>query len=569
MSVEQKKPEGDDRVRCTIGGAMSTSFDYIIIGAGTAGCLLANRLSADPGKRVLLIEAGPKDNYHWIHVPVGYLYCIGNPRTDWLFQTEPDAGLNGRTLRYPRGKTLGGCSSINGMIYMRGQARDYDQWAELTGDAAWGWDQVLLSFKQHEDHHKGATALHGAGGEWRVDKQRLRWDVLDAFALAAQQAGIPATPDFNQGDNEGVGYFEVNQKAGWRWNTAKAFLRPTCVDRPNFEMWTSAQVAKLLLETQADGTRRCTGASVSVNGEMVTATAQGEVILCAGSIGSPHLLQLSGIGPAALLKKHGIEVQHDAPGVGANLQDHLQIRAVFKVAGVPTLNTQANSLWGKAKIGLEYALKRTGPMSMAPSQLGAFTRSDPAQSHPNLEYHVQPLSLDAFGEPLHSFNAFTASVCNLNPTSRGSVALKSPNFDAAPAIAPNYLSTEVDRKVAADSLRVTRHIVAQPALKKYQPQEWKPGVQFQTDEELAKLAGDIATTIFHPVGTTKMGRADDPMAVVDSRLRVRGPGGLIGGLRVVDAGVMPLITSGNTNSPTLMMAEKASQWIIQDAVQAG
>ena len=547
---------------------MSTAFDYIIVGAGTAGCLLANRLSADPTKRVLLIEAGPQDNYHWIHVPVGYLYCIGNPRTDWLFKTEPDAGLNGRTLRYPRGKTLGGCSSINGMIYMRGQARDYDQWAQLTGDDVWGWDHVLPSFKQHEDHHKGATPLHGAGGEWRVDKQRLRWDVLDAFALAAQQAGIPATTDFNQGDNEGVGYFEVNQKAGWRWNTAKAFLRPTCVKRPNFELWTSAQVAQLVLEAQADGSQRCTGVKVRVKGEMVTATAHGEVVLSAGSIGSPHLLQLSGIGPAALLHQHGINVRHDAPGVGANLQDHLQIRAVFKVAGVKTLNTQANSLWGKAKIGLEYGLKRTGPMSMAPSQLGAFTRSDPAQPHPNLEYHVQPLSLDAFGEPLHPFNAFTASVCNLNPTSRGTVTLKSPNFDAAPAIAPNYLSTEIDRKVAADSLRVTRHIVAQPALAQYQPQEWKPGTQFQTDEELAQLAGDIATTIFHPVGTTKMGRDDDPMAVVDSRLRVRGPGGLIGGLRVVDAGVMPLITSGNTNSPTLMMAEKASQWIIQDALRA-
>jgi choline dehydrogenase len=398
-----------------------------------------------------------------------------------------------------------------------------------------------------------------------VDKQRLRWDALDAFALAAQQAGIPASTDFNQGNNEGVGYFEVNQKAGWRWNTAKAFLRPTCMERPNFELWTSAQVSKLRLQTQPDGRQHCTSVSVCVNGEMVTATAHGEVILSAGSIGSPHLLQLSGIGPAALLQQHGIEVQHDAPGVGANLQDHLQIRAVFKVAGVQTLNTQANSLWGKAKIGLEYALKRTGPMSMAPSQLGAFTRSDSGQAHPNLGCHVQPLSLDAFGEPLHSFNVFTASVCNLNPTSRGSVTIKSPNFDAAPAIAPNYLSTEVDRKVAADSLRVTRQIVAQPALQKYQPQEWKPGTPFQTDDELAQLAGDIATTIFHPVGTTKMGRADDPMAVVDSRLRVRGPGGLIGGLRVVDAGVMPLITSGNTNAPTLMMAEKASQWIIQDA----
>ena len=567
-----------------------TTFDYIIIGAGTAGCLLANRLSADATKRVLLIEAGRKDDYHWIHVPVGYLYCIGNPRTDWLYNTEPEAGLNGRALRYPRGKTLGGCSSINGMIYMRGQARDYDQWAQVTGDAAWRWDNALPYFKLHEDHYKGADAMHGArgtapqlmqagdtpykkllrgrnaGGEWRIEKQRLRWDVLDAFAQAAQQAGIPASDDFNRGNNEGVGYFEVNQKAGWRWNTAKAFLRPTCYARPNFEMWTSAQVAKLNIETRPDGSQVCTGVQVWASHEMVTATATREVLLCAGSVASPQLLQLSGIGPAALSQKYGIEVAVDAPGVGANLSDHLQIRAVFKVDNVKTLNTMANSLWGKAMIGLEYAFKRSGPMSMAPSQLGAFTRSDAAQPYPNIEYHVQPLSLDAFGEPLHGVNAFTASVCNLNPTSRGTVQIKSSKFEDAPAIAPNYLSTDADRKVAADSLRVTRNIVAQPALAKYKPIEWKPGTQFQTDEELAKLAGDIATTIFHPVGTTKMGKLDDPMTVVDSRLRVRGKHGLVAGLRVVDAGVMPTITSGNTNSPTLMIAEKAAQWIFEDAM---
>ena len=570
---------------------MSTTFDYIIIGAGTAGCLLANRLSADASKRVLLIEAGRRDDYHWIHIPVGYLHCIGNPRTDWLYQTESEPGLNGRTLRYPRGKTLGGCSSINGMIYMRGQARDYNQWAQLSGDESWNWDNTLPYFKLHEDHYKGASAAHGArgvlperlhdpadpyaellrhrqaGGEWRVEKQRLRWDVLDAFAQAAQQAGIPATADFNQGDNEGVGYFEVNQRAGWRWSTAKAFLRPTCYGRPNFEMWTSAQVAKLCLEPGADGRPQCTGVQVWTGDAMVTASATGEVILSAGSIGSPQILQLSGIGPAPLLQQHGIAVVHDAPGVGANLQDHLQIRAVFKVQGVKTLNTQAASLWGKALIGLEYALTRSGPMSMAPSQLGAFTRSDPVQPYPNIEFHVQPLSLDAFGEPLHRFNAFTASVCNLNPTSRGTVQIKSPQFADAPAIAPNYLSTEADRQVAADSLRVTRRIVAQPALAPYQPQEYKPGIQYQSDQALAQLAGDIATTIFHPVGTTQMGPAHDPMAVVDSRLRVRGQGGLIAGLRVVDAGVMPLITSGNTNSPTLMIAEKAAQWIVEDAAR--
>ena len=540
-----------------------TTFDYIIIGAGTAGCLLANRLSADRSKRVLLIEAGRKDDYHWVHIPVGYLYCIGNPRTDWLYHTEPAAGLNGRSLRYPRGKVLGGCSSINGMIYMRGQARDYDLWAEVTGDVRWRWDNALPYFKRHEDHYKGGDALHGAGGEWRVDKQRLRWDVLDAFAQAAVQAGIPASDDFNRGSNEGVGYFEVNQKNGWRWNTAKAFLRPTCYGRPNFEMWTSAQVAKLLMETLPDGQQRCTSVQVWNGREMVTAYATQSVVLTAGAIGSPQLLQLSGIGPAALLQQHGITPVVDLPGVGENLQDHLQIRAVFKVKGVKTLNTLANSWWGKAAIGMEYLFKRSGPMSMAPSQLGAFTRSDPSQPWPNIEYHVQPLSLDAFGEPLHPFPAFTASVCNLNPTSRGTVRLQSGDFKQAPLIAPNYLSTDADRQVAADSLRITRRIAAQPALAKYQPEEYKPGNQFQSDADLARLAGDIGTTIFHPVGTARMGRLDDPLAVVDPELRVRdGRGGVVQGLRVVDASVMPHITSGNTNSPVLMLAEKAAEWLI-------
>ncbi len=546
-----------------------TTFDYIVIGGGTAGCLMANRLSADRSKRVLLIEAGRKDDYHWIHIPVGYLYCIGNPRTDWLYQTEAEAGLNGRALRYPRGKTLGGSSSINGMIYMRGQSRDYDQWATLTGDDAWRWENALPDFKRHENHYLGDEqnaaqrdpnfrAYHGHGGEWRVEKQRLRWDVLDAFAEAAKQAGIPHSIDFNRGDNEGVGYFQVNQKEGLRWNTARAFLRPTCYGRPNFELWNSAQVTRLVTQRGADGELRCTGVEVWDGVAHVTAEATSEVVLCAGAIGSPQILQLSGIGPAALLRQHGIDVVVDLPGVGANLQDHLQIRSVYTVNGAPTLNVLSSSWMGKARIGLEYLFKRSGPMSMAPSQLGAFTRSDPAQPYANLEYHVQPLSLDAFGEPLHSFPAFTASVCNLNPTSRGTVNIRSANFEDAPLIAPNYLSTAEDRQVAADSLRVTRRIVAQPALAKYQPEEFKPGLQYQTDEELARLAGDIATTIFHPVGTTKMGRADDPMAVVDSHLRVRG----VAGLRVVDAGVMPTITSGNTNSPTLMIAEKAATWIV-------
>jgi choline dehydrogenase len=540
------------------------TFDYVIVGAGTAGALLANRLSADTQCRVLLIEAGPRDNYHWIHIPVGYLYCIGNPRTDWLYNTEPDAGLNGRALRYPRGKTVGGSSSINGMIYMRGQSRDYDHWAELLGDDTWNWDHVLPAFMKHEDHYLAAGAndpgfaeFHASGGEWHVEKQRLRWDILDAFAQAAEQAGIARSNDFNRGNNERVGYFEVNQKNGWRWNTAKAFLRPSCNGRPNFTMWTDAQVARLIIGTDPDGRRRCTGAQVWDGRQMTRVHAAREVILCAGSIGSPHLLQLSGIGPAQLLRAHGIDVIADSPGVGANLQDHLQIRAVYKIDGAPTLNVLASSLYGKAKIGLEYLLKRTGPMSMAPSQLGAFTRSSPEHAWPNLEYHVQPLSLDAFGEALHAFAAFTASVCNLNPTSRGAVRIKTPHFNDAPLIAPNYLSTDADRQVAVDSLRLTRRIVAQPALARYAPVEWKPGVQYQSDADLVRLVGDIATTIFHPVGTTKMGADGDTMAVLDARLKVRG----IEGLRVVDAGAMPTITSGNTNSPTLMIAEKAAAWI--------
>ena len=535
-------------------------YDYVIVGAGTAGCLLANRLSADRRCRVLLVEAGGRDDYHWIHIPVGYLYCIGNPRTDWLFQTEADPGLNGRALRYPRGKVLGGCSSINGMIYMRGQARDYEHWAALTGDDSWRWDACLPHFKRHEDHWRGADDWHGAGKEWRVEKQRLRWEILDAFAAAAREAGIPATEDFNRGDNEGVGYFEVNQKSGVRWNTSKAFLHPV-LRRPNLQVWTGALTSRVLLENG-----RATGIDVLPvgRGAPLQAMAAREVVLCAGAIGTPQLLQLSGIGAGESLRAHGITPRHELPGVGENLQDHLQIRAVFSVQGVKTLNTIANSNWGKAKIGLEYLFKRSGPMSMAPSQLGAFTRSAPDQAHPNVEYHVQPLSLDAFGEPLHSYNAFTASVCNLNPGSRGRVLLRSGRAEDAPRIQTNYLSTPEDRQVAAETLRLTRRIAAMPALAKYRPQEVKPGLQFQSDDELARLAGDIGTTIFHPVGTCRMGRAGEVGAVVDSRLRVQG----LAGLRIADASVMPTITSGNTNAPTLMIAERAAVWMLEDAAVA-
>ncbi|MFO1270677.1 MAG: GMC family oxidoreductase N-terminal domain-containing protein [Rubrivivax sp.] len=532
------------------------AFDYVVVGAGTAGCLLANRLSAGGQHRVLLLEAGGQDDYHWIHIPVGYLYCIGNPRTDWLYRTEPDPGLNGRQLRYPRGKVLGGCSSINGMLYLRGQSRDYDGWAAATGEDAWRWDRCLPHFKRHEHHWRGADDWHGADGEWRVERQRLSWPLLDAFAAAAREAGLPASDDFNRGNNEGVGYFEVNQRRGVRWNTSKAFLRPA-LGRPNLELRTGALVQRLVVEqgrVAAVEMRRDDGSVQQVR-------ARRAVVMAAGAIGTPQILQLSGIGPAALLQSMGLPVVHELPGVGENLQDHLQIRAVFSVANTNTLNTIAHSWIGKAKIALEYALNRSGPMSMSPSQLGAFARSSPDRAWPDLEYHVQPLSLDAFGEPLHRFDALTASVCNLNPTSRGHVRIRSPRPEDAPRIQANYLSTPEDRRVAAESLRLTRRIAAMPALARYEPREVKPGVQFQSDDDLARLAGDIGTTIFHPVGTCRMGRADDPLAVVDPRLALRG----LQGLTIADASVMPVITSGNTNAPTLMIAERAAEWLLAAA----
>jgi choline dehydrogenase len=542
-----------------------TEFDYVIVGGGTAGCLLANRLSSDRTVRVLLLEAGGSDRHPWVQVPAGYLRCIGNPRLDWCFVTEIEPGLNGRRIRYPRGRVLGGCSSINGMIYVRGQARDYDHWADVTGDPQWSWHAVLPDFIRHEQHHSldgdarpaEAPAYHGRQGEWRVERQRTHWDLLAAFAEAAVQAGIPMTPDFNRGSNEGVGYFEVNQRAGFRLNAARAFVHPVR-SRANLRVWTNTTARRLRLDRTAEGALRCSGIEVLRGDAAVQVRARREVILSAGAIGSAHLLQVSGIGPAELLRRYGVEVALDLPGVGRNLQDHLQLRPVYRVTGVKTLNTLANSLLGRLAIGLQYVLSRSGPLSMAPSQLGAFARSDPTRAHPNVEFHVQPLSLEAFGQPLHRFPAFTASVCNLNPTGRGAVELRSPDIQEPPSIAPRYLSTEEDCNVAVQSLRLARRIVAQPALQAFSPSELKPGASCTSDADLVAQARELGTSIFHPVGTARMGSIDDPDAVVDSRLRVRH----VTGLRVVDASVMPTITSGNTSAPTLMIAEKASSWIL-------
>jgi len=531
------------------------TFDVVIVGAGTAGCLLANRLSADPSLRVALLEAGRDDNYIWIRVPVGYLYCIGNPRTDWCLSTLPEPGLEGRAIRYPRGKVLGGCSSINGMIYMRGQREDYDGWAAGDGygpNPGWGWDEVLPTFRQHEDHFNGADAMHGAGGEWRVEKQRLSWEILDAFRRAAAEQGIPPSDDFNRGDNFGCGYFEVNQKRGVRWNAAQAFLRGIR-SRPNLAVFTETQATHL----QFDG-KRCVGVEVVQRGKRGVIRARAEVLLAAGAVASPQLLQLSGVGSADQLRRAGIPVTHSLQGVGANLQDHLQLRMAFKVSGVRTLNGMVRNPLSKLKMAIDYGLFKRGPLTMAPSQLGAFARSSSRHARANLEYHVQPLSLEKFGEPLHPFPAFTASVCNLRPTSRGTVTVASADPLAAPIIAPGYLATPEDRQVAADALRLTRRIVASSALAAYAPQEFMPGSEFQSDEDLARAAGRIGTTIFHPVGTARMGPRADPAAVVDSELRVHG----LDALRVIDASIMPTITSGNTNAPTLMIAEKGAAAVL-------
>ncbi|MGB0866749.1 MAG: GMC family oxidoreductase [Granulosicoccaceae bacterium] len=532
----------------------SGEFDYIVVGGGAAGCVLANRLSADPANSVLLLEAGNDEKWIWTRIPVGYLYCINNPRTDWCYTTQPEAGLNGRSIIYARGKGLGGCTLINGMLYLRGQSRDYDEWAGLTGDNGWCWDSVLSSFKQMENHWSGGNEHHGGDGEWRVEKQRLGWEILDRFAEAAQQTGIPFSQDFNGGDNLGVNNFEVNQKRGTRWSAVRAFLDPIR-NRANLKIITGALSDKLSF----DGAR-VSGIEFMLGGERHLARCRAELVLSAGALGSPSILQRSGIGAGAAVQAFGLDTLSDLPGVGGNLQDHLQLRSVYKVQGITTLNQQANSWWGQFKMGLEYALKRTGPLTMAPSQLGMFARSDESVETPDLEFHVQPLSLDKFGDDLHDFPAFTASVCHLRPESRGTVCIPDTDPNSMPLIAPNYLSCEADQRIAVKALSLTRRIAEQRALAPYKPQEHLPGPDYRSGDDLVRAAGDIGTTIFHPVGTCKMGRDSDPQAVTDSRLRVRG----VQGLRVVDASVMPTITSGNTSSPTLMIAQRGAQMILAD-----
>ncbi len=532
-------------------------FDYIVAGAGTAGCIVANRLSENPGNRVLILEAGGNDNWIWFHIPVGYLFAIGNPRSDWMFKTELEPGLNGRSLNYPRGKVIGGSSAINAMISMRGQAADYDHWRQL-GLTGWGWDDVLPVFRRLEDHFLGASEHHGVGGGWRIEAPRLSWTILDAIGDAAVEMGIPRIADFNTGNNEGVSYFHVNQKRGRRWSAARGFLKPA-LTRSNLRLETEVLVDRVIIENG-----RAVGVRFSRGGEAFEAHTTGEVILCAGSIGSPAMLQRSGVGPAEWLAPLGVGIVADRRGVGRNLQDHLQQRAIYKVSGVKTLNESYYSLLGRGWMGVDYALRRRGPLTMAPSQLGIFTRSDPTRERANIQFHAQPLSLDKFGDPLHRFPAVTVSACNLQPTSRGAVRLRATAPDAAPIIAPNYLATEEDRRVAADAIRVTRRLMKQKALAPYRPEEYLPGSSVGDDDaSLAKAAGDIGTTIFHPVGTAKMGLASDPSAVVDARLRVHG----VGALRVVDASVMPTITSGNTNTPTAMIAAKGAGMIVEDARQ--
>lgn len=526
-------------------------YDFIVIGAGSAGCVLANRLTANPANRVLLLEAGGADINPWIHVPVGYFKTMHNPSTDWCYMTEPDKGINNRQLQWPRGKVLGGSSSLNGLLYVRGQAEDYDRW-EALGNKGWSFKDVLAYFKKSEDQERGADEYHGVGGLLKVSDLRLRRPIADFFIKAAEQVGIPVNPDYNGASQEGVGYFQQTAHKGFRWSTARGFLRPA-MKRSNLTVITRAHTNRILFEGA-----RATGVEYQKKGVVHQVKANKEVILSAGAIGSPQILQLSGVGPKDLLDKLQIPLIYNLPGVGKNLQDHLQIRLIFKTSQ-RTLNDELNSYFKQFKVGLQYFFKRTGPLTLAASQVAIFTKSDPSVERPDIQFHMQPLSADKPGDGVHPFSAFTASVCQLRPHSRGHIEIKSRDPLVHPEIHPNYLSDERDHKVAVESVKVARKISEAPALKPYILDEYVPGREFQTDVELLDAARQYSQTIYHPTSTCKMGH--DEMAVVNDRLQVHG----IEGLRVIDASIMPEIVSGNTNAPAIMIAEKGADMILEDA----
>ncbi len=535
---------------------MKAGFDYIIIGAGSAGCVLANRLTGDGRKRVLLLEAGGRDINPWIHVPVGYFKTMHNPNTDWCYKTEPDAGLNGRSIDWPRGKTLGGSSSINGLIYIRGQHQDYDHWRQL-GNTGWSYTDVLPYFKRSEHQERGEDQFHGINGELWVTNIRARRDVCDAFIAAAVELGIPRTDDFNGQRQEGAGYFQLTSRKGLRCSAATAFLNPA-KGRRNLEIITHAHVESLLFNN-TDDPLKVTGVRYSVQRRPQEACLQpgGELILSAGAIGSPQILQLSGIGPGDLLHEHGIEVRKDMPGVGENLQDHLQIRMIYEV-NVPTLNDEINNFFRRMLIGMDYVSRRKGPMAMGASQVCIFCKTRGELETPDIQFHFQPLSADKPGIEMHRFSGITSSVCQLRPESRGRIIIQSPDPHVYPKIQPNYLSDPLDRETAIRAMRLSRRLVKTRALSPFIVAERIPGERTETDEDLLEAARNISQTIYHPTSTCKMGR--EPLAVVDERLRVHG----VRGLRVADASIMPTICSGNTNAPVIMIGEKASDMILED-----